>query len=413
MSPAPTRRGLLTGLGAGGLAGLATGGLAGHTVADRARTGEEEAALAPSRARPRTGDGRPPALAEPTPAHVYVLALDLDGEDTGKVRRAARQTLLAWDEHVSALHEDGTAALPEGSPAQGLHPASLGVTVGIGSGLLERTGLEQHRPGELEDLPPFAADDLDPGHCGGDLMLHVGAEDPVVAGAAVQHLLGAAGDHVRVRWALPGFRRTAAAAHDPAATPRNPMGHIDGTVNPDPGEALFDHQVRAVHTEPHLAWMDAGTYVVVRRIRMLLDTWFSRTAGEREAVIGRRLSDGAPLGRDHEHDLPDLAARHEDGTPVVPADAHIRLASPESTRGARTVRRGFAYDLGWDAGGHHRAGMLFTAWQADPRRGFTALQQALDEGGDALNDYVRHEGSALFAVPAAEPGRPHPLLDHL
>lgn len=411
MSPGPSRRGLFAGLGATGVAGLAAGGLAGHAVTEGTRP--EDPALVSARGRVRATEGRPPALAVPTPAHVHVLALDLHGDDASEVRRAAREVLQAWDDHVPALHEEGLAGLTEGSPTQGLHPASLAVTTGVGASLLERTGLTGQRTDEMEDLPSFDADDLEPDHCDGDLMLHVGAEDPVVVSSAVDHLVGLVGDHARVRWALPGFQRSTATAHDPAATPRNLMGHIDGTVNPDPAEALFDTQVRAVHGELDLAWMDGGTYVVVRRIRMLLDTWFSREAKEREAVIGRRLSDGAPLGGDHEDDLPDLAARHDDGTPVIPEHAHIRLASPEATLGARMVRRSFSYDLGWRAGGRRQAGMLFTAWQADPRQSFTAVQQALDEGGDALNDYIRHEGSALFAVPATEPGRPHPLLDHL
>ncbi|WP_017607806.1 Dyp-type peroxidase [Nocardiopsis xinjiangensis] len=411
MSAGPSRRGLFAGLGATGAAGLATGGLAGHAVAEGTRRGDP--ALAPARRRVETAEGRPPALAAPTPAHVHVLALDLNGANASEVRRAAREVLQAWEDHVPALHEAGLSELTEGSPTQGLHPASLGVTTGVGASLLERAGLTAHRTEEMEDLPSFEADDLDPDHCDGDLLLHVGAEDPVVVSSAVDHLVGLAGDHARVRWALPGFQRSTAAARDPSATPRNLMGHIDGTVNPDPGEALFDTQVRAVHTEPDPAWMDGGTYVVVRRIRMLLDTWFSREVDQREAVIGRRVSDGAPLSGDREEDLPDLAARHEDGTPVIPEHAHIRLASPEATLGARMARRSFSYDLGWEAGGRRRAGLLFTAWQADPRRGFTAVQQSLDEGGDALNDYVRHEGSALFAVPATAPGRPHPLLDHL
>ncbi|GHD19996.1 hypothetical protein GCM10007147_11500 [Nocardiopsis kunsanensis] len=411
MSPGPSRRGLFAGLGATGIAGLAAGGLAGHAVTEGTRS--ENPALAPAHARVRTTGGPPPALALPTPAHVHVLALDLNGEEAPEVRRAAREVLQAWDDHVPALHEEGLSGLVEGSPTQGLHPASLGVTTGVGASLLERAGLPGHRTEEMADLPSFGTDELEPEHCDGDLMLHVGAEDPVVVSSAVDHLVGLAGEHARVRWALPGFRRSTATAHDPSATPRNLMGQIDGTVNPDPAEALFDTQVRAVHGPPDLAWMDGGTYVVVRRIRMLLDAWFARGADEREAVIGRRLSDGAPLGGEHEDDLPDLAARHDDGTPVVPEHAHIRLASPEATLGARMARRSFSYDLGWQPGGRRRAGMLFTAWQADPRRGFTAVQRSLDEGGDALNDYVRHEGSALFAVPAAAPGRTHPLLDHL
>lgn len=403
-----SRRGLLAAMGTAGIAGLGVGGLTGHlsgTVADTADG--EDPALVSARSRVAPQEGRPPALLTPVPANVQVVAVDVRAEDGPDVREAAREILAGWSEQARSLHEQGLAALVEGAPSQDLHPASLGVTLGLGPTLLERAGLADRRPPQMEDLPEFGTDHLDPAWCGGDLMLYVGAEDPLVLSSAVDHLLRTAGDRAEVRWALPGFQRSAVAATDPGATPRNLMGHIDGTVNPRPDEALFGPQVLASHTERPLAWMDGGTYVVVRRIRMLLDDWFALEPERREAVIGRRLSDGAPLGGDGERDLPDLAARDDRGEPVIARDAHIRLASPESTLGARMLRRGFNYDLGWDAEGRRQAGLLFTAWQADPRTGFTAVQRNLDEGRDALNAYIRHEGSALFAVPPLRDGEPH------
>lgn len=144
---------------------------------------------------------------------------------------------------------------------------------------------------------------------------------------------------------------------------------------------------------------------------MLLDDWFTLEPEEREEAVGRRLPDGAPLGGRYEGDLPDFSARGPDGKPVIAENAHIRLAGPENTLGARMLRRGFSYDLGWDHDGNRQAGLLFTAWQADPRTGFVPVQQALDEGGDALNAYIRHEGSALFAVPANHKARLAPFRD--
>ncbi|MFE9243611.1 Dyp-type peroxidase [Nocardiopsis sp. NPDC006938] len=398
-----SRRGLLSGLGAAGAAGLAAGGLLGAGAARTLDVWDPARDLTLSLGGPE--DGRPPALLTPTPAHVHVVAVDLAAEEPEEVSELAREVLSVWGEHAFDLHERGLSALGAEAPAQGLHPASLGVTLGLGAGLLDRAGLGDRRPAPLEDLPAFAADRLDPDQCGGDLMLHVGAEDPLVVSAAVDHLLGLVRDRATVRWSLPGFQRAAATARDPSATPRNLMGQVDGTVNPDPAEARFGPQVLASHTDPATAWMDGGTYVVVRRVRMFLDAWSDLAPTDRERVIGRRLSDGAPLGGEREDDLPDLAARDGDGNPVIPADAHIRLASPERTLGARMLRRGFNYDLGW-RGGRRDAGLLFTAWQADPRAGFTAVQRELDEGGDALNAFVSHEGSAVFAVPPAHD--PHP-----
>ncbi|MFC6428778.1 Dyp-type peroxidase [Nocardiopsis tropica] len=409
----PSRRGLLAATGAAGLAGLAAGAGAGHAFADR-RAGEENAqALAPSRSRAGDRDGLPPALLSPTPSQVRLVALDLRAEPGERAREAARRVLRTWGREIGALHGHGLDARVEGAPTRGLFPASLGVTVGLGASLLDRIGAQDRIPPHMEDVPAFASDRLEPGWCGGDLLLHAGAEDPVVLSSAVGHLVGAVAADARPRWSLPGFQRSAAAAEDPGATPRNLMGQIDGTVNPHASDPVFGPQVLAAHPEPALAWMDGGTYLVVRRIRMLLDDWYSLDPGDREAVVGRRLSNGAPLGGSAEDDLPDLSATGEDGTPVIAPDAHIRLAAPGNTLGARMLRRGFNYDLGWDADGLRQAGLVFTAWQADPRAGFTPVQRALDEGADALHRYVRHEGSALFAVPPVRGGEPwiaHDLL---
>ncbi|MFD3684759.1 Dyp-type peroxidase [Nocardiopsis sp. NPDC058631] len=402
----PSRRNLLTATGAAGLAGLAAGAGAGHAVAEH-RLGQEHGhALAPARSRAGDRDGMPPALLSPTPSQVQMVAVDLRAEAGGRTREAARRVLRTWSREIGALHEHGLHTRVEGAPTQGLFPASLGITLGLGAPLLDRAGAGDRIPPHMEEIPAFATDRLEPGWCGGDLLLHVGAEDPVVVSSAVGHLVGAVAGDVRPRWSLSGFQRSAAAADDPAATPRNLMGQIDGTVNPHASDPLFGPQVLAAHPEPSLAWMDGGTYLVVRRIRMLLDDWYSLDPADREAVIGRRLSSGAPLGGVAEDDRPDLAATGEDGAPVIPRDAHIRLAAPGNTLGARMLRRGFNYDLGWDTAGRRQAGLVFTAWQADPRTGFTPVQRALDEGGDALHPFVRHEGSALFAVPPVRDGDP-------
>lgn len=395
----PSRRALLSGLvGVGGLVG---GGLVGHKITAEQAEAREEEATGPARRSAVHEDGRPPALSLPTPAHLHVLALDVTGEDASTVRSNAHHVLRTLGEEADALHEEGIEARVPGTAAQGLHPASLSITLGLGAELFDRGDLGDRLPDRMEPLPAFATDDLVPDRCDGDLVLHVAAEDSVVVSTAVGHLLSLVREHVRVRWSLPGFQRSTVVAEDPGATPRNLMGQIDGTVNPHPSEALFDVQVLATHPEPGWEWMDGGTYVVVRRIRMLLDDWFALETQEREETVGRRLSNGAPLGGRNEDDLPDLSARHPDGNPVIAENAHIRLAAPENTLGARMLRRGFSYDLGWDHDGIRQAGLLFTAWQADPRTGFTPVQRALDDGGDALNAYIRHEGSALFAVPAS------------
>ena len=75
--------------------------------------------------------------------------------------------------------------------------------------------------------------------------------------------------------------------------------------------------------------------MVVRRIRMLLDVWDATSIGEQEATIGRRKASGAPLGARNERTPADLNAITSDGAPVIPSDAHIRLAAASSNGGVR------------------------------------------------------------------------------
>ena len=45
-----------------------------------------------------------------------------------------------------------------------------------------------------------------------------------------------------------------------------------------------------------------GTFLVARRIRMLLELWDRSPLEEQEATIGRHKISGAPLGATHEAD---------------------------------------------------------------------------------------------------------------
>jgi deferrochelatase/peroxidase EfeB len=47
--------------------------------------------------------------------------------------------------------------------------------------------------------------------------------------------------------------------------------------------------------------------------------------------------------------------------------------------------------------GNVRAGLFFLAYQRDPSKQFVAIQTRLARS-DALNEYVRHTGSAVFAM---------------
>jgi deferrochelatase/peroxidase EfeB len=78
--------------------------------------------------------------------------------------------------------------------------------------------------------------------------------------------------------------------------------------------------------------------------------------------------------------------------------AHVRLAHPDSNAGARMRRRGYSFTDGTDGLGSLDAGLFFLAYQRDVRRAFIPVQRNLARH-DALNQYLQHVGSALFAVP--------------
>jgi deferrochelatase/peroxidase EfeB len=170
----------------------------------------------------------------------------------------------------------------------------------------------------------------------------------------------------------------------------------------------MDRHVWADGDQP---WMRGGTYLVARRIRMLIEKWDAEPLAEQEEVFGRRKESGAPLTASHEFDPPRISARVPDGAPSIPADAHIRLASPESNAGTSILRRGFSYTDGIDGAGLLDAGLFFLSFQRDPQQ-FVTLQRRL-AAHDALNEYIRHTGSGVWACPTGLPDHTRSWADHL
>ena len=66
--------------------------------------------------------------------------------------------------------------------------------------------------------------------------------------------------------------------------------------------------------------------------------------------------------------------------------------------GVRLLRRGYSFTDGINPVTNQLdAGLFFIAFQRDPRTAFIPVQQQL--ATDALNEYIRHTGSGVFAVP--------------
>jgi deferrochelatase/peroxidase EfeB len=201
-----------------------------------------------------------------------------------------------------------------------------------------------------------------------------------------------------LRWTQLGFGRTSSTS-ERQETPRNLMGFKDGTNNVEGDDhALMDSQVW-VGGADQPAWMRGGSYLVARRIRMRIEQWDRDFLADQENVIGRVKQTGAPLGGLHERDPVPLDAAHADGSLVIPPAAHIRLAAPATNGGAHILRRGYSFTDGVDpvtAG--LEAGLFFLAYMRDPHRQFVPIQNRL-AANDALNEYIEHTSSAIFAVP--------------
>src|SRR5258708_36434888 len=111
------------------------------------------------------------------------------------------------------------------------------------------------------------------------------------------------------------------------------MGQLDGTNNPTPAQPAFEGKI-FVASDADTAWMRGGSYLVFRRIRMLLTAWDAQTTAEQERVIGRHKDTGAPLSGGVEHTPVNLSAQNPDGSLAIRGDAHIRLAAAASNAGA-------------------------------------------------------------------------------
>jgi deferrochelatase/peroxidase EfeB len=252
-------------------------------------------------------------------------------------------------------------------------------------------------PAGLAPLPSFTGDQIDPAISGGDLCIQACAQDPQVAVHAVRNLIRMGFGTTTVRWSQLGFGRTSSTT-TAQATPRNLFGFKDGTHNIKAEEAADLDQQVWVPPQQGPAWLAGGTYLVARRIRMHIEIWDRTSLSEQQAIVGRSKGEGAALGRPGEFDLADYDLKGEDGDPVIPLDAHIRLASAHNLNGTRILRRGYNFVDGSDGSGHLDAGLFFIAFMRDPHAQFVPMQSALAKN-DRMMEYIEHTSSAVFAVP--------------
>jgi deferrochelatase/peroxidase EfeB len=393
--PQPSRR---TFLAAAGL--LAAAGSADVFSAPTPNAPAVPDAIEPFRGRHQGG------ILTPAQSHTYFAAFDL----AATKRKDVIGTLRDWTSAAARLSAGQTDDAPgsDSGEASGLSPARLTITFGFGPGLFlkngqDRYGLAARRPEALVDLPKFNGDQLVDANTGGDISVQACADDPQVAFHAVRQLARLADGAAKVRWAQTGFLPGTPAGQ----TPRNLMGFKDGTNNPsirDPG--AMDKFVWVGSDGPQ--WMRGGSYVVVRRIRIALEHWDRMTLEFQEQTIGRKKNSGSPLGGAGEFDPPDLNAADKDGNPIIADNAHIRLAAAAGNQGVQILRRPYSYNDGvnftserwppWRQGIEYDAGLLFVAYQRDPRTAFIRMFDKMSKL-DMLNQFTTHTGGGLFACP--------------
>jgi deferrochelatase/peroxidase EfeB len=340
-------------------------------------------------------------IVTPAQDRLHFAAIDLTTTDRTAVvellkrwtRAAERMTSGAEAAPGGAVNLNPDAPPSDTGEALGLPASSLTLTFGIGPGFFDKLGLAAQRPAGLAPLPAFQRDQIDPALSGGDLCVQACADDPQVAVHAIRNLARMGFGTTSVRWSQLGFGRTSSTSTT-QATPRNLFGFKDGTRNlkAEDTDLLRDH----VWTQPGdgPAWLNGGSYLVARRIRMHIEVWDRTSLSEQESIIGRNKGEGAALGSPHEFDTPNLAA----GGAIAP-DAHIRLASEQVQNGVRILRRGYNFVDGSDGQGHLNAGLFFLAYMRNPQTHFVPMQRAL-AGKDRLMEYIEHTGSAVFAIPA-------------
>ena len=163
------------------------------------------------------------------------------------------------------------------------------------------------------------------------------------------------------------------------------MAFKDGTINPRKNNQLKDY----VFIDD--GWAKHGTYCVVRRIQIHIETWDRTALEEQEATFGRKRHSGAPLTGGKEFDEIDLKAKDSHGEYIIDKDAHTRLAKEANTS---ILRRAL---IMW---------MVRMIVQVTSKQACCSLLFKSDptiyryskqfSSNDKLNEYITHRGSASF-----------------
>ena len=408
-----SRRAMFTGAGLGAaLAGLA--GVAGGRAWEASQRPEDAIlTVYPFRGEHQAG------ITTPAQDNMFTAAFDVSTTDVEDLKTLLSEWAVAAEQMTAGELIGGQPSSNKQLPpkdtgeAWGYKPNGLTITFGVGKGLFvdaegnDRFGLAAKMPAILkEGMPSFSGDQLHAAQSDGDLLVQACSNDAQVCVHAIRNLTRMAFGTATLRWSQVGYGRTSSTSVD-QETPRNLFGFKDGTNNikaEDPADQLNEHLWVQPGDDAAASWMAGGTYYVARRIRMLAEVWDRLRLIEQEQTMGRDKRYGAPLSianptkSSEEFTTVDYAAKDDKGETLVPADAHIAVVSPEQNQGRRMLRRGYNYTDGSDSLGLLQTGLFFIAFVRDPRTNFYPILDRMTKS-DALQEYLKHEASALFAIP--------------
>ena len=332
-------------------------------------------------------------IMQPSQAHLEVIGFNLDD---GVGKDALVELLKKWTDlarHLTQgteipgfLESDMVAVI-----------ANLTITVGFGERIFDVIGKSELKPEGLHPVPAFRLDKLQERWGQTDLMLQLCADDPVMLFSAARMMIKAALGTASVKWMQKGFGRAYGAAIL-GATPRNPMGQVDGTVNP----REEDEWAEQVWIDSDQQWLNNSSIMVLRRIVMDLDAWEKLDLMQRERVIGRRYHSGAPLTAeiDDEFEEEDMDAVDADGNYIIDRNSHLALAREQDDLPNDALRRrAYSFDdpLEPNAQNSTNSGLVWISFQKNPDKQFTPIQERLDKS-DLLNRWVNHIGSAVYWI---------------
>jgi deferrochelatase/peroxidase EfeB len=412
----PSRRRLLKSMGALGGALALTGGCPAHAAKPQSAPGTVSPD-ARMETQPFYG-AHQAGILTPQQASMMLVAFDVLASDKADLQRLFR--LLT--QRIAFLTTGGPAPdtpnprLPptdSGILGEFIAPDNLTITVSLGKSLFdERFGLAAHAPRKLKKMTRFPNDSLDAALCHGDVLLQICANTADTVIHALRDIIKYTPDLLSVRWKREGFISAHTARSKGKETPINLLGFKDGTANPDSQNAALMNEVVWVQpSQDEPAWTAGGSYQAVRIIQFHVEFWDRTPLKEQQTIFGRDKHSGAPLGMQHEHDVPDYS-RDPDGD-VIALDSHIRLANPRTpeTQSSLMMRRGYSYSLGVTNSGQLDMGLLFVCYQHDLEEGFLTVQKRLN--GEALEEYIKPIGGGYFFALPGVPDAKHYLAQSL